>query len=167
MKPQHFAPWAEQTIGQSAAVARVESGGVGRGDEAMPCSTRFTFATGAQVHIGWVCTSPPTGGGAVGEPDAVVTGPIPEPVKVPELRTSGRLRTADIEQHLAALINNGGHEQVQMVRGYTADPKLGSDSQPYGLRIDFHDASTVYGLFIHTLSSGQQPGKPYDQREEV
>lgn len=168
MKPADFRPWAENVIRQSATVARVESGGVGEGGEAMPCGTRVTFATGAHLHIGWVGSAPLVGAGAAGEPDAVVTGPPPEPVKVPDLPVSGRLRVADIERHLAALLNNGGHEEVETATGFSSGP--GNDpptTQKYGLRIRFHDGSRVTGLFIQTLSSGQRPGRPYEQREEV
>ncbi len=168
MKPRDFAPWAEKIIEQSPAVARVEHGPVGEGDEARPDGgTKITFGNGAQLYIGWVGTAPPTKGGATDESDPAMTGPAPTPITVPDLSASGRLRTENIEQHLAALLANGGHDQILDVTGYTADPKLGSETQPYGLRVRFHDESAVYGLFIHTLSSGQRPGKPYDQRKEV
>jgi hypothetical protein len=169
MKPGDFAPWAEQVIGNSPAVERVEPGGVGAGNDASPCGTRILFATGAQLHIAWISTSPPAGGGAAGEPDPVVSGPPPEPVAVPDLATTGRLATRDIERHLAALINNGGHEQVMDVAGYSTHPQLGSEAQPYGIRVRNHDGSAVFALFRQTLPRGQQPGRSaeFQQREEV
>lgn len=150
MKPQDWQPWAEQVIGQSPAVTAVA-----RSDDAdPPFVTRIAFAAGAQVHVQWVGTSPPK----PSDPDNPVVGPPPAPVKVPELPSSGRLRTADVEAHLVALLNNGGNDQILDVAGYSADPKLGSEDQPYGIRVRFHDESAVYGLFRHTLPRGQQAG---------
>jgi hypothetical protein len=165
MKPAHFAPWAEQTIGQSPAVASVTR----VPDADPPCVTRVELATGAQIYLQWIGGAPPSGSAPVGEPDPVVTGPAPAPVQVPELATRGNLRTADVEQHLAALLNNGGHDQLADVSGYSADPKMGSDQQPYGIRIRFHDGSAVWALFRYTLPRGQQPssGGEFKQREEV
>lgn len=161
MKPGTFAPWAEQLIGQSPAVTAVA-----RSEETdPPFVTRVAFAAGAQVHVQWVGTSPPK----PEDPDNPVVGVPPKPVKVPELPASGRLRTADVETHLAALLNNGGLDQIADVTGYSADPKLGSEEQPYGVRIRFHDESAVYGLFRHTLSRGQQASAATElkQRDEL
>lgn len=165
MKPHHFAATAEQIIGQSRAVA-----GVTRMPDAdPPCVTRVELTSGAQIYVQWVGGAPPTGNAPVGEPDPVVTGEPPAPVKVPELAASGRLRTADIEAHLVALLINSGSDQIADVMGYSADPMLGSDDQPYGIRARFHDGSAAYGLFRHVLSKGQVPvqGGEFKQREEV
>lgn len=165
MKPGDFRQWAEQVIAQSPAIASITEAGA----KDVPQMSRVELATGAQIYVQWVGTAPPTGGGATGEPDTVVTGPPPAPVKVPELSTSGRVRTADVEQHLAALLNNAGHDQVLDVTGYSADPALGSSDQPYGLRVRFHSGASVYGLFRYMLPRGQQPGQggEFKQREEV
>jgi hypothetical protein len=166
MKPRDFRPWAEQVFAQSPAVAAVDAVQQPPPEEYIT-HTHVTFETGARLVIHWVGTSSPNGSGPVGEPDPVVTGPPPAPVKVPDLAASGRLRTAGVEQHLAALLNNGGHDQILDVDGYSAHPKLGSETQPYGIRVRFHDESAAYGLFIHTLSSGQRPGAEFDQRKEI
>lgn len=165
MKPRDYAEHAEQVIRQSPAIASITRAP----DDDPPCVTRVELATGAQIYVQWVGAAPPNGGGDTGEPDKPVTGPPPAPVKVPELATSGRLRTADIEQHLAALLANGGNTQVRDVAGYSTDPALGSDQQRYGIRIRCHDESAVYALFRHTLPKGQQPGhgSEFNQREEV
>jgi hypothetical protein len=165
MKPAHLASWAEQVIGASPAVAAINRLPV----DDPPCIYRVELAAGGQIHLQWVGGAPPGGGAPAGEPDPVVTGPPPAAVPVPELATTGRLRTADIEAHLAALLAGGGHEQILDVAGYSADPRLGSETQPYGIRIRFHDGSAVYGLFRYTLPRGQQPGHntEFKQREEV
>lgn len=165
MKPEPFRPWAQEQFAKSVAVASVDGVQDEQRENAHITYTHVTLATGAKIVIHWVGSSPPV----PVDPDNPVTGQPPAPVKVPELATSGRLRTADIEEHLAALLNNGGHEQVLDVTGYSADPKLGGATQPYGIRIRFHDESIVYGLFRHTLSKGQQPGQhtEFNQREEV
>lgn len=165
MKPADFSPWAERIIGQSPAIASISRAP----SDDPPCISRVELATGAQVYIQWVATAPPTGNAPVGEPDAAVTGPPPAPVKVPELATSGTLRTEDIERHLAALLNNGGHEEVMDVMGYTQDPALGSEEQTYGLRIRCHSGSNVYGLFRYVLPRGATPaqGGEFKQRKEV
>lgn len=167
MKPRRYQPLAEDLIRQSPAVASVDAVPNGEPGNEHIIYTRITFATGAQIIIHWVSTSPQAGSGAVGEDDAVVTGPPPEPVTVPELATSGRLKTRDIEQHLAAVLNNGGSDEIRDVAGYSQDPKLGSDQQPYGIRIRFHDESAVYGLFRQMAPAGARPGGDFQQREEV
>lgn len=163
MKPRRFAEWAEPILLASPAIAAVTEHEI----KDIPRLSRVEFATGAQIIIQWAGTAPPTGGGAPGEGDRVVTGQPPAPVKIPELATSGRLRTRDIEQHLAALLNNGGHEEILDVTGYSQDPKLGSETQPYGIRIRFHDDSTVYAYFRRMAPAGGQPGGDFQQREEV
>ena len=167
MKPRRFRPWAEEQIRKSPAVASVEAIPDDRPGHDYLIYTHVTFTTGAKVIIHMVGTSPSVGGGAVGEDDATVTGPAPEPVKVPELATSGRLKTRDIEQHLAALLNNAGSDEIRDVAGYSQHPQLGSDQQPYGIRIRFHDESAVYALFWKMAPAGGQPGGEFQQREEV
>lgn len=161
MKPGDFRRWAEQVFTQSPAVASVTT----VRDVAEVDVSRIELATGAAIHMHWVGTSPPK----PEDPENPVTGPPPAPVKIPELSTSGRLRMADIEAHLAALLTNAGNDQVLDVAGYSADPKLGSDEQPYGLRVRFHDESAAFGLFRHTLPKGQQAGRntEFKQRREV
>lgn len=161
MTPGSFAPWAEQVISQSPAVAAVARSE----DTAPPHASRIELAAGPQVHVQWVGASPPR----PADPDNPVTGPPPAPVTVPDLATSGRLRTGDIEQHLAALLTNAGHDQILDVTGYSADPRLGSEEQRYGIRIRCHDESAVYGLFRHTLSRGQQASSAteFKQRDEL
>ncbi len=161
MRIDRFQPWAEQVIAQSPAI-----GGVEPGIEGKPAGTRITLATGAQIHIQWVRTSPPTGD-KFAEPESPVIGQPAEPVKVPELPTSGRIRTADVEQYLAALLINGGHEEVAEVTGYSAISDRKDREQRYGLRVRAHSGATIYGLFLHTLSSGRQPGHEFDQQDEV
>ena len=165
MKPKDWAPWAERIIGQSPAVASITR--VPADDP--PYVSRVELATGAQIYVQWVGGTPPEGSAPLGEPDPVVTGPPAPPVKVPELTTSGTLRTEDIERHLAALLNNGGHEEVLDVVGYTQDPELGSETQTYGLRVRCHSGATLKGLFRHTLRRGEQPGQgtEFKQRKEV
>lgn len=161
MKPNAFADWAEPVIRQSPAVASVTRAPAAD----PPLVSVVELATGAHVHVQWVRSSPPK----PEDPNSPVTGQPPAPVKVPELATSGRLRTADIEQHLAALINNAGHNEILDVTGYSVDPALGSDDQPCGIRVRCHDESVVYGLFRHTLPRGATPvqGGELKQREEV
>ena len=165
MKPAPFRPWAEQQFTASPAIASVDAVQDERADHAYITYTHVTLATGAKIVIHWVGTAPPK----PADPDNPVTGPPPEPVKVPELPSTGRAKTAEVEAHLAALLNNGGHDQILDVTGYSTDPALGSAEQPYGLRVRFHDESIVFGLFRYTLPRGQQPssGGEFKQREEV
>lgn len=165
MKPREFVPSAESVFRQSSGVANVS-----RAPQADPPYVSIVeLASGAQIHVQWVSGAPPTGSAPIGEPDPIVTGPPPAPVKVPELPTSGRLRTGDVEAHLAALLINAGSDQVADVAGYSTDPQLGSDVQPYGIRVRFHDGGAVYGLFRHTLPRGAAlvQGGEFKQREEV
>lgn len=162
MKPRDFQGFAEQAFGQSPAVANVAPSSELPGQ----CGTRIELAAGPQIYVQWVSTSPPKGAGKLGESDEVVTGPPPAVVKVPDLATSGRLRTGDIEQHLAALVNNTGHPELRDVNGYSQHPSLGSDEQRYGIRIRFHDESAIYALFRHTLRQGASPSQATDFKQQ-
>lgn len=160
---RRFHPWAEEQISKSHAVASVEPV---QGDT--PFVSRITFRSGSQVVLQWVGTAPP-GGDHPDSDEKIVTGTPPEPVEVPDLATSGQLKTAEIERHFAALINNGRHNELAAVRGYTQIPGRDQGNQPYGLRIDCHSGATIYGLFRHILSHGQQPTTQteFKQREAV
>jgi hypothetical protein len=113
MRIRRFHPWAEEQIAKSPAVATVEPV---VGDPQFV--SHVTFQAGGQVVIQWVGTAPP-GGDHPDSPEKIVTGQPPEPVKTPEVATTGRLKTSDIEHRLAALINNGGHNELADARGYT------------------------------------------------
>jgi hypothetical protein len=165
MMPSRFRLWAEQTIkdAKSPAIARVESGGI----ENVPEATRVIFETGAELHVQWVRTSTPDGDAKerVGEP---TTGEPPLPVDIPELPAAGRLAMADVEAHLAALLNNGGNPELIEVKGYSRAGR-GSERQPHGLTVRCHSGAALYGLFRHALPAGQKPGdaSEFGRRNEI
>jgi hypothetical protein len=165
MRIRRFHPWVEEQIAKSPAVASARAAEI-PGEP--PFVTHVAFEAGGQIFIHWVGTSPP-GGDHPDNPEEIVTGAPPESVEVPDLATTGRLKTADIELHLAALINNGGHHELAEVGGYTQIPDRDPGNQPYGLRIRCHSGAMIYGLFRHTLSRSQQPTEQseFAQREAV
>ncbi|RKS70791.1 hypothetical protein BZB76_5271 [Actinomadura pelletieri DSM 43383] len=165
MRLDRFHPWAEQTLAdaKSAAISGMESGVDG-----LAFGTRIVLANKAQVHIQWVRTAPPSGD-ASGSAEKIVKGESPTPVDVPDLPPTGPYATADVERHLAALLNNGGNDELAEVRGYSQDSKLGTTQQPFGIRVLCHSGAVVFGLFRHTLGAGQQPTKEgaFKQRETL
>lgn len=161
MRLDRFQSWAEQTLAD--AKSRLLSG-VEPGVDSLPFGTRITLANKAQVHIQWVRTAPPSGD-ASGSDEKIVTGEPPVPVEVSEPALGGSYATADVEHHLAALLNNGGNNELASVSGYSQDPKLGTAQQPFGVRVACHSGAVVYGLFRHTLGPGQQPTKESEFRQ--
>ena len=168
MRPHRFRPWAEEQFRQSPAIASVEAVRDDRPGHEHITYTHINLATGARIIVMWVGGAPP-GGDPPGSEEKIVTGLPPEPVKVPELSTSGRLRTADIEAHLVALLNNGGHEEVAEVRRSSQQPTIYTEGPTPGIRVRCHSGATVTGIFLHTLSRGQQPTAQTEHkpREEV
>lgn len=161
MRLDRFHSWAEQTLAdaKSPSISGVESGVDG-----LPFGTRIVLANKAQVHIQWVRTAPPSGD-ASGSDEKIVTGQAPTPIDVPELAPAGPHATADVERHLAALLNNGGSAELAEVSGYSQDPKLGTKQQPFGVRVLCHSGAVIYGLFRHTLGAGHQPTKETEFRQ--
>ncbi|WP_067458272.1 hypothetical protein [Actinomadura macra] len=110
----------------------------------------------------------PSGDGS-GQDEKIVTGEAPAQVDVPDLPATGKIPTTDVERHLTALLNNGANPELISVTGYTQDPKLGSERQPYGVRVLCHSGAIISGLFRQTLSAGQQSTRESDfkQRESL
>jgi hypothetical protein len=170
MKPDRYRTWAEEHLRQSPAITSVDA--VQRtGEDAHITDTHVTFTTGAKVIVHWVGADQV--GGPNRNPDGSIatTGPAPERVPVPELATSGRLRLLDIEAHLAAVLNNGGHPEVVKVVGrqQDSDPNHEHRDLECGLRVHCHSGADVFGIFEHTLPPGSRPGPDtkFKQREEV
>lgn len=163
MRLDRFHPWAEQAL---AAAKSPSISGVAAGVDGLPFGTRVVLANKAQVHIQWVRTAP-SSGDASGADEKIVTGEPPAPVDVQQLAPAGPYATENVERHLAALLNNGGNEELVDVIGYSQDSKLGTAQQRFGVRVLCHSGAVIYGLFRHTLGAGQQPSKEseFKQRE--
>lgn len=165
MRVNRWHEWAQRTLARagSATIAAVEAG-----VDDVPFGTRILLTNGGQLHIQWVRTAPPSGDAST-EEENVVTGQAPAPVEGPAVAAAGKASTTDLERHLAALLNNGGNDELVRVDAYADDPRLGSANQPHGVRVLCHSGAVIYGLFRHTLSAGQQPSKEaaFRQREAV
>lgn len=168
MRPHRFRPWAEDVIRQSPAIASVEAVQDERPGHEHITYTHINLPTGAKIIVMWVGGAPP-GGDPPGSEEKIVTGPPPEPVKVPELATSGRLQTADIEAHLVALLNNGAHDEVAELRRGSTQPTIYTEGAKPGILIRCHSGATITGIFLHSLGRGQQPTREteHKKREEV
>lgn len=171
MKPAEFRPWAEEQFSASPAITSVEAVQDDRPGHDYITYTHVTFGTGAKVIIHW--TSSDQVGGPNLNPDGSIalTGPPPKPVPVPELAASGRLKLLDIETYLAAVLNNGGHEQVAEVLGYhqRLDPYREERAMQYGIHVGCHSGQAVTGMLIFTLPPGRQPTEQtrYTQLDEL
>ncbi|GLZ16147.1 hypothetical protein Acsp04_63820 [Actinomadura sp. NBRC 104425] len=164
MRLARWEPWVRDVLAASPAVAEVAPFAEA-GIDHKPCGTTIRFATGAQVYVQWVRAS--GAGDDHSVPEEPVTGTPPEPVTVPDLPTSGRLPMRQVEQHLAALINNAGSPEIKSVTGKAAAGEDGP--RPYGLEVQFHSGHTNYGLFLHTLPAGAKPTQEgeFQQRKEI
>lgn len=113
MRLPRWAPWVEGVLSGSPAITSVKPFA-----DAGITDPRFghiiTLSTGAQIELQWVRTSPPSGDDREEVP---VTGEPPVPVTLPELPSSGRTSLSLIEQHLAALIVNGGIRRSERSSG--------------------------------------------------
>jgi hypothetical protein len=171
MKPADFRPWAEEQLAKSPHIRSVEGVQDDRPENSHITYTHVTFPTGAKVIIHWVGSDPLGGKNVNPDGSPVVTGPPPTQVPVPELASAGRLKLLDIETHLAAVLNNGGHAEVAEALGYhqRPDPLRGKRTMQYGLHVGCHSGEAVTGMFIHTLPAGRQPTPQtlYQQLDEL
>lgn len=171
MKPNQFQPWAHEQLAKSPAITSVEAVPDERPEDSHITYTHVTFATGAKVIIHWISSDPV--GGKKMHPDGtpIVSGPPPGQVPIPALAASGRLKLLDIETHIAAILNNGGHEEIAEALGYhqREDPIREQRTMQYGIHVGCHSGESVTGMMIHTLPSGRQPGPQtlYKQLDEL
>lgn len=163
MRLPRWAPWVEGVLSGSPAITSVKPFA-----DAGITDPRFghiiTLSTGAQIELQWVRTSPPSGDDREEVP---VTGEPPVPVTLPELPSSGRTSLSLIEQHLAALIVNGGNPEIRAVERKSTREDAGL--RPCCVIVRMHSGADIFGVFRNLASAGASIGQggEFQQREEV
>ncbi|MFC4055892.1 hypothetical protein ACFOY4_39915 [Actinomadura syzygii] len=163
MRLPRWAPWIEDVLNGSPSVTGVQTFAAA-GIKDKPCGHVITLRTGATVALQWVRTAA-TGGEDQSQPEEPVTGKPSAPVELPDLPASGRIQLSLIEAHVAALIANGGSDEVSSVERTSQRP----DSKKCGVNVRMHSGANVYGVFLYTAPAGASfnSGGEYQQREEV
>lgn len=164
MRLPRWVPWVRDVLAGSPAITEVQAfADAGITDK--PCGHVIRLRSGGSVAVQWVRTSA-SGGEDQSQPEEPVTGQPPEPVTLPELPASGRVALTLVEEHLAALIVNGGNDEIRAVERTSRRP---GESTKCGLNVHMHSGATVYGVFLHTAPAGTSltSGGEFQQREEV
>ncbi|GAA4393494.1 hypothetical protein GCM10023088_72960 [Actinomadura verrucosospora] len=162
MRLPRWAPWVGGVLSDSPAITSVKPFG-----DAGITDPRFghiiTLTTGAQIELQWVRTSPSSGD----EHDEVpVTGDPPVPVTLPEMPSSGRTSIRLIEQHLAALIVNGGNPEIRAVERKSTRAEAGL--RPCCVIVRMHSGADIFGVFRSLAPAGASlGGGGFQQGKEV
>ncbi|WP_157475857.1 hypothetical protein [Parafrankia sp. EUN1f] len=121
----------------------------------------LNFASGGSLYADIVRGTPPGGDDRTAD-EPMVEGDPPTPVPLPALElVGGKIRTADIEQYLRALIINSGNREISQVHGYSTGA---GKFHKYGLAVTFHRGDVCYVYFLQTLPAGRAPRKDQDYR---
>lgn len=162
MRLPRWIPWVEDVLKGSPAIAKVES--FAEAGITDPRYGHVITLRGARVEIQWVRTSPPSGD--LGD-EAIVTGEPPARVTLPELPSSGKTPVRLIEQHLVALIANGGNTEIRTVEQKSTREDAGP--RPCCVVVRMHNGSDVFGVFRSLAPAGASIGQGgnFQQRDEV
>lgn len=161
MRPQRFQEFAVAAYADAPGVraAEVWSDGVRR-----PFGIVVTVEPGVVVRH--AITVQARDGDDYREPERPVQGEAPAPMDVPGLGTGegGRVRVADLEQYLAAVLNNAGSAEIAGTYTYSGREQRGSIP---GLGVTFHDGGKAFLPFVHVHRPGQGAGEAYALPSEV
>lgn len=166
MRLPRWAPWVREVLQGSPAITGVKPFAEA-GIQDKPVGHIITLRTGATVAVQWVRTSA-DGNDDHSLPEEPVTGEPPTAVTLPELPSSGRTSLALVEEHLAALITNGGSSEIRAVERKSVRPEPGP--RPYSVIVHMHSGAKVVGLFLRSAPAGAsigQGGGEYQNRDEV
>ncbi|RKN45831.1 hypothetical protein [Streptomyces hoynatensis] len=118
----------------------------------LPGGSRLWHAINAQARDG----------DTYDQPEEPVEKDAPEPVPVPEL--GARIRIADAEHYLSALLNNAGNRELAGVYCYSDREQPGSTR---GFGLHFHSGARIFVPFVRAARAGQSPGKDFDLPQEI
>lgn len=164
MRLPRWAPWVEDVLKGSPAITAVKPF-ADAGITDLKFGHVITLRTGAQIALQWVRTSPPSGDQP--EEEAVATGEPPAAQTLPELPGSGRTPLALVEEHIAALIANGGNAEIRAVERKSVRDDAGL--RPCCVIVRMHNGADVFGVFRSMAPAGANltSGGDFQQREEV
>ncbi|WP_405018112.1 hypothetical protein OHV05_15025 [Kitasatospora sp. NBC_00070] len=138
-------------VEQAATLAKV-------GHTGHPLGVAMRLASGAQLW--WQVTAVSTPGDVYGNDEAApVTGAAPKSREMPEL-IAVPLRTAAVEQALAAGIAAAGCEEIASVEAYS--DRQAASAIEYGLAVRFHNGAVIFvnGL-AHIRAGASRPTGEY------
>ena len=163
MRLPRWMPWIEEVLTGSPAITGVRTFEA-EGITDPKYGHVITLRGGAQIALQHGRTSPPSGD--LGE-EAIVTGEPPAAQTLPELPSTGRTPTRLIEEHLAALIANGGNAEIRAVERKSVRPDAGP--RPYCVVVRFHNGADIVVMFRSLAPAGANlsSGGDFQQREEV
>ncbi|WP_017558596.1 hypothetical protein [Nocardiopsis baichengensis] len=122
-----------------------------------PYGIVLQLSNGGQVYLQIVRGSSGDGSDKLDE-EPIVEGEPPAPVEAHPIGEGGRIRSADVEGYLAALITNAQSREVSGVERFSERTrKAYSDPQPYGVKVFCHSKAAISILFVHTLRQGDSP----------
>ena len=120
-----------------------------------------TYATGATVMLQIIAMAAP--GDRYSEPEKIIEGDSAlAEVEVPDAFEGGKLHLAKADQRLAALVTNSGSREVASVEAFST--REAKTSVPYGVRVNFHDESTILVYVVHAAAAGRdvETGREFD-----
>ncbi len=156
MRPARFQQFAIDTY--RAAGLRAEPWTEG---DRRPYGVKVGLPSGAEVWHAITVQSPD--GERYDQDEQPVEKDAPEPVAVPELG-AGRMRLADVERHLAALLTNTGSPEI--VKCWTYSDREQPATTP-GLGVEFWSGGRAFLPFAHALRAGADPGREFDLPTEI
>lgn len=153
MRPARFQEFALKALTAAPGILSVEPWQDGT---TRPNGLKVTLATGAQVWPAITAVSAP--GEDYSQPEQPVEGePLPD-VPLPQL-AGDKVKVTDVELFLVAVLTNAGCREIAQVYGYSDRP---SPNLHPGVGVEFHSGAKIHMGFVHAMSAGRSPGRPWD-----
>ncbi|WP_329127222.1 hypothetical protein [Streptomyces sp. NBC_01465] len=109
--------------------------------------------------MGLALTTVAAPGQKLDQTEIPVTGEKPAEIPLPDLYEDGKISPARAELYLAALLTNGGSEELLRASGYSGRPV---PAMHPGVGVEFHSGGKANLPFAHTARSDKQfGGKPF------
>lgn len=161
MRPVRFEPWLAELLRQSGAVTDVAirtEAGEQKAPRPGPYGVSFRLSNGATVALS--ITAESAQGDQYAQPETEVQGEPPARIESVPTIDGAKVKVADIEEWLAALVvNSGSPELLQVSTRYSQEDPLGAI--PYGLELRWHSGAKIRLNFQDAYSSGGRPGAAY------
>jgi hypothetical protein len=161
MRPARFETTLKDLLQQAGGPVKDVTTVADAGYDRHPYGLVVTYATGARVVLQFVQTSAP--GDDFSQPEQIIeSGTAPTPTPMPDdLFDGGRLQLGAVDRHLAALVTSSGSREVRGAEAFSTRASKGAIE--YGVKIEFHDESTIYVYVVSALPQGRelQPGREY------
>ncbi|MFE3198945.1 hypothetical protein [Embleya sp. NPDC059237] len=162
-----FEPWLAELLRQSGAVTDVAvrtEAGEQKAPRPGPYGVSLRLRNGATVDLG--ITAESAAGDQYAQPETEVRGEPPTRLESVPAIDGAKVRVADIEEWLAALVVNSGSPELRKVSTrYSQEDPPGAI--PFGLELRWHSGAKIRVNFQHAYSSGARPEAPYQCSEAI